>query len=132
MQSSLAHSSPLCFNRLANLEFSNPLWLCNASNLRQLANEFSQSPLRQQVRSRAQSVNLTTLNSANFSEMIQEIFQVSASRTCAKGHNLICLFSGWNSHKGKSSCCFLFLLRCCLVCIAKPNCQPFLQSHSME
>ncbi|EFX86309.1 hypothetical protein DAPPUDRAFT_313331 [Daphnia pulex] len=59
---------------LDNIQFSNPLWICNASNLRQLANEFSQSPLRNEVRLRAQSVDLTTLNGQNFSEMIQEIF----------------------------------------------------------
>jgi len=57
-----------------NVPFSNPLWLCNAANLRQIANEFSHSPLREEVRRRAQSVDLLTLNSHTFSEMIQEIF----------------------------------------------------------
>lgn len=60
-----------------NVPFSNPLWLCNASNLRQIANEFSNSPLREAVRSRAQSVDLATLNSQTFGEMIQEVFSVS-------------------------------------------------------
>jgi len=57
-----------------NVRFSNPLWLCNATNLRQIANEFSHSPLRNLVRMRAQSVDLLSLNSQNFSEMIQEVF----------------------------------------------------------
>lgn len=57
--------------------FSNPLWLCNATNLRQLANEFSNSPLRIQVRNQAQSVDLATLNAQTFGEMIQEVFSVS-------------------------------------------------------
>lgn len=65
--------------RLDNIHFTNPLWLCNASSLRQLANEFSSSPLRAQVRSRAQSINLTTLNAQNFGEMIQEIFSVCSN-----------------------------------------------------
>ncbi|XP_057364542.1 uncharacterized protein LOC130685277 [Daphnia carinata] len=59
---------------LDDIQFSNPLWVCNASSLRQLANEFSLSPLRNEVRYRAQNVDLTTLNAQNFSEMIQEVF----------------------------------------------------------
>ncbi|XP_032795741.2 uncharacterized protein LOC116932114 isoform X1 [Daphnia magna] len=59
---------------LDTIQFSNPLWVCNASSLRQLANEFSLSPLRNEVCYRAQSVDLTTLNGQNFSEMIQEVF----------------------------------------------------------
>jgi len=57
-----------------NVPFSNPLWLCNANNLRQIANEFSHSPLRDEVRRRAQRVDILTLNSQTFSEMIQEMF----------------------------------------------------------
>ena len=51
--------------------------MCSAASLRRLANEFSNSPLRQELRARAQTVNLATLTSTNFSEMIQQVFQVA-------------------------------------------------------
>ena len=65
-------------DRLSDInQFTNPLWLCTATNLRGLANEFANSPLRQEVRLRAQTVDIATLNAHSFSEMIQEVFSVS-------------------------------------------------------
>ena len=102
-----------------NVRFSNPLWLCNATNLRQIANEFSHSPLRNLVRMRAQSVDLLSLNSQNFSEMIQEVFSVSRwNHLCLRGL-IVTRFTGRRCNAGTGLSRFLFLLRCRVVRPAK-------------